>query len=403
MENAKRNVYVDNAATTAVSEEVLEAMLPYYKEVYGNPSSLYELGQRAKAPLEEARAAVAACLGAKPNEIYFTSCGSESDNWAIKGAARAQMRKHGKNHVITSAFEHHAVLHTCQALEKEGFTVTYLPVHEDGLVRVEELEAAITEKTALVTIMYANNEIGTIQPIPEIGAACQKHGVLFHTDAVQAVGNVPIDVKAQHIDMLSLSGHKLHAPKGVGALYVRAGVFIDNFLDGGAQERGRRAGTENVAQIVGLATAIKRAVGTMDRRAAQLTAMREKLIDGLLKIERSRLNGSRERRLPGNVSFCFQGVEGESLLLLLDMYGISASSGSACTSGSLDPSHVLLAIGLPHEVAHGSLRISFGDYNTMEDVDYILEVLPQIIERLRKMSPLWDAIQQGKVNYDSYM
>ncbi len=400
---AKRKVYADNAATTAVSEEVLEAMLPFYKEVYGNPSSLYELGQQAKAPLEQARADVAACLGAKPNEIYFTSCGSESDNWAIKGAARAQRRKHGKTHIITSAFEHHAVLHTCQALEKDGFTVTYLPVHEDGLVRPEELSAAITDDTALVTIMYANNEIGTIQPIEELGRICKERGILFHTDAVQAVGNVHIDVKAQNIDMLSLSGHKIHAPKGVGALYIRSGVLIENFMDGGAQERGRRAGTENVAQIVGLATAIKRATDTIDQRIARLTPMRDKLIDGILKIERSRLNGSREHRLPGNVSFCFQGVEGESLLLLLDMHGISGSSGSACTSGSLDPSHVLLSIGLPHEVAHGSLRLSFGDYNTMEDIDYILEVLPGIIDRLRNMSPLWDAIRQGKVNYDEYM
>ena len=400
---AKRKVYADNAATTAVSEEVLEAMLPFYKEVYGNPSSLYELGQQAKAPLEQARADVAACLGAKPNEIYFTSCGSESDNWAIKGAARAQRRKHGKTHIITSAFEHHAVLHTCQALEKDGFTVTYLPVHEDGLVRPEELSAAITDDTALVTIMYANNEIGTIQPIEELGRICKERGILFHTDAVQAVGNVHIDVKAQNIDMLSLSGHKIHAPKGVGALYIRSGVLIENFMDGGAQERGRRAGTENVAQIVGLATAIKRATDTIDQRIARLTPMRDKLIDGILKIDRSRLNGSREHRLPGNASFCFQGVEGESLLLLLDMHGISGSSGSACTSGSLDPSHVLLSIGLPHEVAHGSLRLSFGDYNTMEDVDYILEVLPGIIDRLRNMSPLWDAIRQGKVNYDEYM
>ena len=400
---AKRKVYADNAATTAVSEEVLEAMLPFYKEVYGNPSSLYELGQQAKAPLEQARADVAACLGAKPNEIYFTSCGSESDNWAIKGAARAQRRKHGKTHIITSAFEHHAVLHTCQALEKDGFTVTYLPVHEDGLVRPEELSAAITDDTALVTIMYANNEIGTIQPIEELGRICKERGVLFHTDAVQAVGNVHIDVKAQNIDMLSLSGHKIHAPKGVGALYIRSGVLIENFMDGGAQERGRRAGTENVAQIVGLATAIKRATDTIDQRIARLTPMRDKLIDGILKIDRSRLNGSREHRLPGNASFCFQGVEGESLLLLLDMHGISGSSGSACTSGSLDPSHVLLSIGLPHEVAHGSLRLSFGDYNTMEDIDYILEVLPGIIDRLRNMAPLWDAIRQGKVNYDEYM
>ena len=397
-----RTVYADNAATTAVSPQVLEAMLPYYKEVYGNPSSLYSVGQKAKAALEEARQTVAACLGAEAGEIYFTSCGTESDNWAIKGAAHA-MRKKGKDHIITSAFEHHAVLHTCQALEKEGFTVTYLPVHENGIVRPEELEAAITDKTGLVTIMYANNEIGTIQPIPEIGAICKKHGVWFHTDAVQAVGNVHIHVKEQNIDMLSLSGHKFHAPKGVGALYIRRGIAIPNLLDGGAQERGKRGGTENVAQIVGLAAGLKEACATIDQRVARLSPLRDKLMDGLLKIDRCRVNGDREHRLPGNVSMCFQGVEGESLLLMLDLKGISASSGSACTSGSLDPSHVLLSIGLPHEVAHGSLRLSFGDYNTEEDIDYILEVLPPIIQRLRSMSPLWDAIQQGKVNYDAYM
>ena len=397
-----RTVYADNAATTAVSPQVLEAMLPYYKEVYGNPSSLYSVGQKAKAALEEARETVAACLGAEAGEIYFTSCGTESDNWAIKGAAHA-MRKKGKDHIITSAFEHHAVLHTCQALEKEGFTVTYLPVHENGIVRPEELEAAITDKTGLVTIMYANNEIGTIQPIPEIGAICKKHGVWFHTDAVQAVGNVHIHVKDQNIDMLSLSGHKFHAPKGVGALYIRRGIAIPNLLDGGAQERGKRGGTENVAQIVGLAAGLKEACATIDQRVARLSPLRDKLMDGLLKIDRCRVNGDREHRLPGNVSMCFQGVEGESLLLMLDLKGISASSGSACTSGSLDPSHVLLSIGLPHEVAHGSLRLSFGDYNTEEDIDYILEVLPPIIQRLRSMSPLWDAIQQGKVNYDAYM
>ena len=396
-----RTVYADNAATTAVSPQVLEAMLPYYKEVYGNPSSLYSVGQKAKAALEEARETVAACLGAEAGEIYFTSCGTESDNWAIKGAAHA-MRKKGKDHIITSAFEHHAVLHTCQALEKEGFTVTYLPVHENGIVRPEELEAAITDKTGLVTIMYANNEIGTIQPIPEIGAICKKHGVWFHTDAVQAVGNVHIHVKEQNIDMLSLSGHKFHAPKGVGALYIRRGIAIPNLLDGGAQERGKRGGTENVAQIVGLAAGLKEACATIDQRVARLSPLRDKLMDGLLKIDRCRVNGDREHRLPGNVSMCFQGVEGESLLLMLDLKGISASSGSACTSGSLDPSHVLLAIGLPHEVAHGSLRLSFGDYNTMEDIDYIIETLPPIIERLRSMSPLWDAIQQGRVNYDQY-
>ena len=397
-----RIVYADNAATTAVSTQVLEAMLPYYKEVYGNPSSLYAAGQKAKAALDQARADAAACLGADPDEIYFTSCGTESDNWAIKGAAHA-MKKKGKTHIVTSAFEHHAVLHTCQALEKEGFSVTYLPVHENGIVRVEELEAALTEDTGLVTIMYANNEIGTLQPIPQIGKLCREKGIWFHTDAVQAVGQVPIDVREQNIDMLSLSGHKLHAPKGVGALYIRRGVRIPNLLDGGAQERGKRGGTENVAQIVGLAAAMKAACATIQERREKLAVMQDKLIDAILKIDRCRLNGDRKQRLPGNVSFCFQGVEGESLLLMLDLKGISASSGSACTSGSLDPSHVLLAIGLPHEVAHGSLRLSFGDYNTMEDIDYIIETLPPIIERLRAMSPLWDAIQQGKVNYDAYM
>ena len=397
-----RIVYADNAATTAVSTQVLEAMLPYYKEVYGNPSSLYAAGQKAKAALDQARADAAACLGADPDEIYFTSCGTESDNWAIKGAAHA-MKKKGKTHIVTSAFEHHAVLHTCQALEKEGFSVTYLPVHENGIVRVEELEAALTEDTGLVTIMYANNEIGTLQPIPQIGKLCREKGIWFHTDAVQAVGQVPIDVREQNIDMLSLSGHKLHAPKGVGALYIRRGVRIPNLLDGGAQERGKRGGTENVAQIVGLAAAMKAACATIQERREKLAAMQDKLIDAILRIDRCRLNGDRKQRLPGNVSFCFQGVEGESLLLMLDLKGISASSGSACTSGSLDPSHVLLAIGLPHEVAHGSLRLSFGDYNTMEDIDYIIETLPPIIERLRAMSPLWDAIQQGKVNYDAYM
>ncbi len=394
-----RTVYADNAATTAVSKEVLEAMLPYYQEAYGNPSSLYSLGQQARAAVEDARERAAACLNAQPRELYFTGCGSESDNWAIKGAARA-LRKKGKTHIVTTAFEHHAVLHTVQALEKEGFTATYLPVHRNGIVLPEEVEAAITPETALVTIMYANNEIGTIQPISEIGAICRKHGVLFHTDAVQAVGNVPIDVKAQNIDMLSLSGHKLHGPKGVGALYVRSGVVLQNFMDGGAQERGKRAGTENVAGIVGLAVAMERACSTIGERAERLTALRNKLIDGLSKIERSHLNGDKERRLPGNVSFCFEGVEGESLLLLLDMNGISASSGSACTSGSLDPSHVLLSIGLPHEVAHGSVRLSLGDGTTEEDVDYILEKLPPIVERLRAMSPLWEAIQTGKVSYN---
>lgn len=393
--NGKRIVYADNAATTAVSPAVLDAMLPFYKEVYGNPSSLYTIGAAAKRPLEEAREKVAACLGAQPGEIFFTSCGSESDNWAIKGTAH-RMKARGKTHIITSKFEHHAVLHTCMALEKEGFTVTYLDVHENGIVRPEEVEAAITESTALVTIMYANNEIGTIQPIAEIGAVCKKHGVLFHTDAVQAVGHVAIDVKAQNIDMLSLSGHKLHAPKGVGALYVRRGVALPNYLDGGAQERGHRAGTENVAGIVGLSVAMQEACAKMETENARLRRMQDRLIDGLSKIERSRLNGDRTQRLPGNVSFCFEGIEGESLLLMLDLKGVAASSGSACTSGSLDPSHVLLAIGLPHEIAHGSLRLSFSDMSDESDIDYILEVLPPIVERLRAMSPLWDVIVHGR-------
>ena len=394
-QNGKRIVYADNAATTAVSPAVLDAMLPFYKELYGNPSSLYSLGNAAKKPLEEAREKGARCLGADANEIYFTSGGSESDNWAIKGVAH-KLKAKCKTHIITSKFEHHAVLHTCAALEKEGFTVTYLDVHENGIVVPEELEAAITDQTALVTIMYANNEIGTIQPIAEIGAICKKRGVLFHTDAVQAVGNVPIDVKAQNIDMLSLSGHKLHAPKGVGALYIRRGISIPNLIDGGAQERTRRAGTENVAGIVGLGVAMENAIATMEEKNAKLRRMQDRLINEILKIDRCRLNGDREKRLPGNVSFCFEGVEGESLLLMLDLKGVCASSGSACTSGSLDPSHVLLAIGLKHEVAHGSLRLSFSDTNDESDIDYILEVLPPIVNRLRAMSPLWDAIIHGR-------
>lgn len=390
-----KKVYADNAATTAVSPAVLEAMLPYYKEVYGNPSSLYSIGRDAKKPLEDARKTIADCLGASANEIFFTSGGSEADNWAIKGTAH-MMAKKGKKHIITSKFEHHAVLHTCAALEKEGFTVTYLDVHENGIVHPDELEAAIKEDTALVTIMYANNEIGTIQPIAEIGEICKKHGVIFHTDAVQAVGNVPINVKDQHIDMLSLSGHKLHAAKGVGVLYIKKGIRIPNLIDGGAQESGRRAGTENVAGIVGLAKAIELATQTMDEKNAKLKKMTSRLMDEILKIDRSRLNGDREKRLAGNVSFCFEGVEGESLLLMLDLKGVCGSSGSACTSGSLDPSHVLLSIGLPHEVAHGSLRLSFSDVNDESDIDYIIEVLPPIIDRLRSMSPLWDAIIHGR-------
>ena len=394
-----RFVYADNAATTPVSPTVFEAMKPFYTDLYGNPSSLYAIGRDAKKYLELARADVASCIGVEPHEIFFTSGGSESDNWAIKGVAH-QLAKKGKKHIITSKFEHHAVLHTCAALEQEGFSVTYLDVHSDGLVRPEELEAAIREDTALVTIMYANNEIGTIQPIPELGAICKKHGVLFHTDAVQAAGNVPIQMKEQNIDLLSLSAHKLHGPKGVGVLAIRKGISLPNLIDGGAQERGRRAGTENVAGIVGLSVALKEACATMDERNKRLRSMRDRLIDGALQIERSHLNGDRAKRLPGNVNLCFEGIEGESLLLLLDLNGICGSSGSACTSGSLDPSHVLLAIGLPHEIAHGSLRLSLSDQNTEEDVDYILEVLPGIVERLRSMSPLWEKILAGQTSYE---
>ena len=387
----KRFVYADNAATTPVSQTVLNAMLPYYTEKYGNPSSLYAVGREAKKALEEARENVANHLGALPNEIFFTSGGSEADNWAIKGVAH-ELAKKGKKHIITSKFEHHAVLHTTEALEKEGFEVTYLEVYENGIVKPKDVEKAIREDTALVTIMYANNEIGTIQPISEIGAICKKHGVLFHTDAVQAVGNVKINVKEENIDLLSLSGHKLHAPKGVGALYVRRGIRLPNLISGGAQERGKRAGTENVAGIVALSVAMDEAYANLDERNARLIRIRDRLIEGASKIERSRLNGDAVKRLPGNFNMCFEGIEGESLLLKLDFAGICASSGSACTSGSLDPSHVLLAIGLPHEIAHGSLRISFSDQNTEEDVDYILEVLPGIVSYLRDISPLWDEI-----------
>lgn len=384
-------VYADNAATTKLSPKVLEKMMPYLTEEYGNPSSLYNFGSQAKAAVEKARGQVAAAIGALDNEIYFTSGGSEADNWAIKGAAHA-MKKKGKNHIISSAFEHHAVLHTLDALKKEGFEVTLLDVHEDGLIRVDELKSAIKDTTALVTVMYANNEIGTVQPIAEIGAVCREKGVLFHTDAVQAVGNVPIDVKEQNIDMLSMSGHKFHGPKGIGALYVRRGLLIDRLIEGGGQERGRRAGTENTAGIVGLGEAITIAVETMEERNKRMCEIRDHIITQALKIERSRLNGDAKKRLPGNVSLCFEGIEGESLLLMLDFKGVCASSGSACTSGSLDPSHVLLSIGLKHEVAHGSLRLTFSDDNTMEDADYILSVLPPIIERLRAMSPLWERI-----------
>lgn len=389
-----RKVYADNSATTKIAPEVLEKMMPYLTEVYGNPSSLYSVGGKAKEALETARENIAKNIGAKSaSEIFFTSGGSESDNWAVKGVAHA-LKASGKKHIVTSKFEHHAILHTCAALEKEGFEVTYLDVYEDGLVRVEDVENAIRDDTALVTIMYANNEIGTIQPISEIGAVCKKKGVLFHTDAVQAAGYVKINVAEQNIDLLSLTAHKIHGPKGCGLLYIRRGVKICNLIDGGAQERNRRAGTENVAGVVGLDTALQIAIDTMEQRTAKLTKMRDRLIDGLLKIERSRINGDRVHRLPCNVNMCFEGIEGESLLLRLDMKGIQASSGSACTSGSLDPSHVLLSIGLPHEIAHGSMRLSFSDENTEEDIDYILETVPEIVSYLRAMSPLWEDIKK---------
>ena len=389
-----RSIYADNSATTAIAPVVLEKMMPYFTEIYGNPSSLYRIGGKAKEALEKARENIAKNLGAKfPSEIFFTSGGSESDNWALKGVCHA-LKSKGKKHIITSKFEHHAILHTCQALEKEGFEVTYLDVYENGIVHPEDVENAIREDTAIVSIMYANNEIGTVQPIAEIGAICKKHGVLFHTDAVQAAGYIKIDVTEQNIDLLSMTAHKIHGPKGCGLLYVRRGVKIDNLIDGGAQERNRRAGTENVAGVVGLDAALQLSLDTMEEGNAKLIKMRDRLIDGLLKIERSRINGDRVHRLPGNVNMCFEGIEGESLLLKLDLNVISASSGSACTSGSLDPSHVLLAIGLPHEIAHGSMRLSFSDENTEEDIDYILEKVPEIVNYLRAMSPLWEKIKK---------
>lgn len=385
----KRFVYADNAATTQISDRVLGAMMPYLKEHYGNPSSIYSVGREARIAIETARQKTAKALNADPTEIYFTGCGTESDNWALKSTA-AVMKAKGKTHIITTNFEHHAILHTCQNLEREGFTVTYLPVSPDGYVTAEQVKSAITDQTALVTIMYANNEIGTIQPIAEIGAVCRESGVLFHTDAVQAIGNVMIDVKAQNIDMLSLSGHKIHAPKGVGALYVKKGLRLVNFLDGGAQERNRRGGTENLTAIVGLGAAIEEATTGIEERTARIARLRNRLIDGILSaVPKTRLNGGRELRLAGNANISFEAVEGEALLLRLDMEGICGSSGSACTSGSLDPSHVLMAIGLPHEIAHGSLRLTLSEYNTDEDVDYILEVVPKVVEKLRAMSPIW--------------
>lgn len=386
------DIYMDNAATTAVSEAALGAMLPALTTAYGNPSSLYSRGQEASRLVEEARQTVARALHAKPQEIYFTSGGSEADNWAITQMA-ARGAKQGKRHIISTTFEHHAVLHTLERLAAEGFEITLLDVHEDGLVRPEELRSAIREDTALVTIMYANNEIGTIQPIAELGAICREKQVIFHTDAVQAVGHLPIDLSTLPVDLLSLSGHKFHGPKGVGALYCRSGVPLTSFIAGGSQERGKRAGTENVAGICGMAAALEEACAQLGTVQPRVTALRDKLIDGVLAaIPRCRLNGHRTKRLPGNVSFCFEGVEGESLLLRLDLAGIAASSGSACTSGSLDPSHVLLAIGLPKEIAHGSLRLSLDDVNTEAEVDYVLAQLTAIVATLRSMSPVWEAL-----------
>ena len=392
-------VYADNAATTALSEEALLEMERGLKEIYGNPSSLHFKGREAEAALKEAREKVASAVGAEPSEIYFTSGGSESDNWAIKGAAKLGAAK-GKRHLITTAFEHHAVLHTMQSLEKEGFEVTYLPVHENGIVRPEEVLNSIREDTALVSVMYANNEIGTIQPIKEIGRICREKGVLFHTDAVQAVGHIPVDVRSDNTDMMSVSGHKFHGPKGTGFLYVRKGIRLPNLIEGGGQEQRRRAGTENLAGIMGMSEALRIAVRDMDEHMERVSAMRDRLISEIEKIPRVRLNGDRERRLPGNINFCFDGIEGESLLLSLDLEGICASSGSACTSGSLEPSHVLLAIGIPKEVAHGSLRLSIDAVNTDEEIDYITEKLPPIVGRLRDMSPVWEEIikEESKIS-----
>ena len=387
-------VYADNAATTCVSRAAIDAMLPYLLEDYGNPSSLYAFGQKAKEALQEARETVAKCIGATPREIYFTSGGSEADNQAIVSAARVGAR-HGKKHLISTKFEHHAVLHTLKKLEKEGFEVTLLDVHEDGVVRLEDVEAAIRPDTCLVTVMFANNEIGTTQPIREIGALCREKGIPFHTDAVQAAGHMPIDVVDMNIDMLSMSGHKFHAPKGVGALYARKNMPLVNIIEGGAQERGKRAGTENVAGIVALAAALKESCEHMEENTAKIIPMRDKLFAELSKIPHSKINGSLEHHVPGTVNMCFEGIEGESLLLLLDRDGICASSGSACTSGSLDPSHVLLSIGLPHEVAHGSLRLSIGEYNSMDEIDHIIEVVPKVVEYLRSISPVWDELEKG--------
>ena len=388
-------VYADNAATTCVSRAALDAMLPYLLEDYGNPSSLYAFGQKAQEALQEARETVAKCINAQPREIYFTSGGSEADNQAIVSAARAGARR-GKKHLISTKFEHHAVLHTLSKLQKEGFEVTLLDVHADGVVRLEDVKAALREDTCLVTIMFANNEIGTVQPIAEIGALCREKGVPFHTDAVQAAGHTPIDVEAMNIDMLSMSGHKFHAPKGVGVLYAKKNMPLVNIIEGGAQERGKRAGTENVAGIAAMAAALKESCEHMEENTAKIIPMRDKLFAELSKIPHSKINGSIEHHVPGTVNMCFEGIEGESLLLLLDREGICASSGSACTSGSLDPSHVLLSLGIPHEVAHGSLRLSIGEYNSMDQIDHIIEVVPRVVAYLRDISPVWDELEKGK-------
>ena len=391
-------VYADNAATTQMSAVALEAMLPYFNKIYGNPSSLHSVGQEAKEALEDARARVAKCLGCEPREIIFTSGGSEADNQAIRSAAYYGARKN-KKHIISTAFEHHAVLHTLEKLDKEGFEVTLLDVSQGHNITAQQVKDAIRADTCLVTTMYANNEIGSVLPIGEIGAVCKEAGVPFHTDAVQAAGHLQIDVKAQNIDMLSLSGHKFHGPKGVGALYVRRGIPLVNVIEGGAQERGKRAGTENIPAIMGMAAALEDACTHLQENMAKVTAMRERLIEGLSQIPHCALNGDRENRLPNNVSFCFEGIEGESLLLLLDMMGVCASSGSACTSGSLDPSHVLLAIGRVHDVAHGSLRLSLSEYNTPEEVEHILTVVPEVVAYLRSISPVWRDLQTGKRQY----
>lgn len=391
-------VYADNAATTKMSKTAISAMMPYMENIYGNPSSLHSIGQEAAEALYSAREKVAACLGCEPKEIIFTSGGSEADNQAIISAAKNGARK-DKKHIISTAFEHHAVLHTLKKLEKEGFEVTLLDVGEMGLVTAQDVEKAIRPDTCLVTVMYANNEIGTIQPIKEIGKICREKGVVFHTDAVQAAGHIKIDVQDQNIDMLSLSAHKFHGPKGVGAMYVKKGIIIHNLIEGGAQERGKRGGTENIPAIMGMAAALEESCAAIEENTKKVSAMRDKLIDGLSKIPHSILNGDRNNRLPGNVNMCFEGIEGESLLLLLDMHGVCASSGSACTSGSLDPSHVLLAIGRPHEIAHGSLRLSICEENTDEEINHILEKVPFVVEYLRNMSPVWRDLLEGRKNY----